>query len=68
MKQKRVQHYRTCYCEVCRRPFKASRSNAKTCSPACRKKRSRAGEKQRSKDVAGVTLKQLEMLLRKHGG
>jgi len=64
---KRVNVYRTAYCEVCKRPFKRARKHAATCSPACRKARSRAGQKDHAKSETKVTLKQLDFLLRKHG-
>ena len=54
------------YCEVCRRPFRSSRKHAKTCSPACRKILSRAGQKSKKKNVPPVTIQQLELLLQRH--
>lgn len=63
---KRVQFYRIAYCEVCRRPMRTARKHTKTCSPTCRKARSRAGQKDKRKSETGVTLHQLEMLVRKH--
>jgi len=65
---KRVRFYRTTYCDVCRRPFKASRKDAKLCSPACRKTAERGGQTKKRKPVTKVTLNQLELLLIKHGG
>jgi len=64
---KRVQFYRLAYCEVCKRPMRTARKHAKTCSPTCRKARSRAGQKDKPKNVAKVTLQQLDLLLMKHG-
>jgi len=62
----RVQFYRLAYCEVCKRPMRTARKHTKTCSPACRKARSRAGQKDKPKNVNNVTLHQLELLVRKH--
>jgi len=53
-------------CAVCGKPFPKARKTAKTCSPACRKRASRAGRKKGNNSVTDVTIKQLEFLLRKH--
>lgn len=60
------QYYRVAYCDVCRRPFRTARRHARYCSPACRKKASRAGRDEKDKSVTHVTLYQLDMLVKKH--
>jgi len=67
IKNTRRSKYRIFNCEVCGRTFRASRQHVRTCSPACRKKLSRAGQNRKPKSVPHVTLQQLELLLREHG-
>jgi len=67
MSQKRKQHYRTAYCDVCSRPFKSARFHARHCSNACRQKSYREGRKDAVKIEHPVTLMQLEMLALKYG-
>jgi len=59
---------RTNVCEVCRRPFKSIRKDAKVCSNACAQRKSRAGRKKKKEAVTQVTIHQLELLLMKHRG
>lgn len=65
----RRQNYRIFHCEVCNKTFRSSRQHVRTCSPSCRKKLSRAGQKKKERkneNVTGVTFQQLEMLLVKY--
>jgi len=65
---KRVRFYLPRRCELCNKPFRAARKDAKYCSPACRKVVSRAGRSKSPKPVTGVTIKQLELLLVENAG
>jgi predicted nucleic acid-binding Zn ribbon protein len=42
----------TLRCAVCSEPFEASRSDAETCSPACRARRTRAAARRREEATA----------------
>jgi len=66
MAHKRRQIYRLRNCVVCGKAFRAARYTAKTCSPACRKRLSRAGQIKPGKPVTPVTIYQLELLVQKH--
>lgn len=64
---KRVRFYQTAYCDNCRRPFKASRKDARWCSPVCRQAGRRAGQSKSRKSVTDVTLKQLDLMCERYG-
>lgn len=68
IKHQRRQNYRIFNCEVCGKGFRSARQHVRTCSPTCRKQLSRAGQGRKArKNETGVTLHQLEMLVKRHG-
>jgi len=64
MKRQRRRIYKLVTCAICNHRFRAARKDAKYCSPACRKQASRAGQKNKPKPEAKVTLEYLEALTR----
>lgn len=58
-----------CRCVVCKRPFRASRRDAKYCSGKCRQvaSRSRGGQKKKDNlsDVSQMSMRDLDGLLEK---
>jgi len=68
MSMQRRQNYKLTNCKGCGRPFRAARAHAKFCSPACRVQASRVGRYKKRKSETDVTIQQLELLLRIHGG
>jgi hypothetical protein len=72
MSKKRKRYYSVvCRCVVCGRPFRASRTDAKHDTPACRKKasRDRAGDKKKLNppDASQMSFAHLEYLAEEYG-